>query len=336
MINAFLKKLFFYFGLLSLIRRFYPRKNLAVLRYHAVCLDSCNYATPTITVTPEGFRNQIRYLSKHYPILDLDEAVEMIQSGKTLPPNALAITFDDGYADNYGAYKILKDYGATATFFITTNCIDDREIFWVAEVQYLILMTKHPSLQLLIQGKEEAFSLETSEARKAVVSKLTRIIKSYTIPERESLRTALRSALDDVHPLFDGKRLMLSHEEMEEMIAGRMKMGGHTLTHCNLPSAGIEAARHEIAQCRRDLESRFYTKVTTFAYPNGGANAYFNDEIKALVNAGGYLSAWTSKHGYVDAETDWWQCPRLAVTESLVELIYLMEGDRLRTDLGHS
>jgi len=334
-INALLKKLFFHFGLLSLIRRFYPRKTLAVLRYHAVCKPDRAYASPWISVTPEGFRNQIRYLSKHYPILDLDEAVGRIQSGQTLPDNAVAITFDDGYQDNFAAAQTLMAYGATATFFITTHCIDDREVFWVSELRYLISKTRQVVLRLPVRGQDEDFGLESPRAREAAISKLTRIVKSCTIPERESLRAALRERINDVGPLCEGQALMLSQKEIETMIAGGMKMGGHTLTHCNLPSAGREAARKEIAQCRRDLEKRFNTAVTTFAYPNGGANAYFNEEIKMLVKDAGFHSAWTSQHGYVDANTDWWQSPRLAVTESLVELIYLMEGDRLRTDFGN-
>lgn len=333
LIKALLKKILFHFGLLWLIRRFYPRKKLAVLRYHAVCNPDRAYASPWISVTPEGFRNQIRYLSKHYPILDLDEAVARIQSGKNLPDNALAITFDDGYQDNFAAAQILKAYGATATFFITTNCIDDREVFWVSELRYLLSKTRLNFFRLSVRDKDEGFNLEGLGARVAAISKLTRIVKSCTIPERESLRVALREMLSDVGPLCEGQPLMLSQKEIEEMIVDGMKMGGHTLTHCNLPSAGIDAAREEISQCRRDLEKRFNTSVTTFAYPNGGANAYFNEEIKMLVKEAGFHSAWTSQHGYVDADTDWWQSPRLAVTESLVDLIYLMEGDRLRTDL---
>lgn len=333
-IKQVIKKALFHLGILAVIRRVCPRKELAVLRYHAVCDKDCTYATPTITVTPEGFRNQIRYLSKNYTILDLDKAVSMVRSGKPLPPNALAITFDDGYADNFAAYKILRIYGATATFFITTNCIDDKEVFWVSEVYHLVWETHCESLTLSIQDTDVVFPLFNKDQKKAAISKITRMIKSCTIPERESIREAIRSQLHDVSPLFNGRPLMLNGEQITEMIREGMKVGGHTLTHCNLPSAGCDAAREEITQCRADLERIFNTRVTTFAYPNGGANAYFNEDIKRLVREASYESAWTSKHGYVDEKTDWWQSPRLAVTESLVDLIYLMEGDRLRDALN--
>ncbi len=329
-----LKQILFYFGILAVIRRICPRKELAVLRYHAVCPVGTDYAGVGISVTPEGFRKQIRYLVKNYPVLDLEEAVDILKSGKTLPKNAVAITFDDGYRDNYTAYQILKEFGATATFFITTNCIDNKEIFWVSEVRYLLTKTKPESFTIRIKGNDEYFPLVSPALREKAVSKITRMIKSCTIPEREEVRKSLRSIVNDTGPLFQNQPLMLSSAQIEEMLKCGMKMGGHTLTHCNLPSAGIDAAREEIAGCRADLERSFGIKVTAFAYPNGGANAYFNEEVKRLVNEVGYYSAWTSQHGYVNDKTDWMQCPRLAVTESLTDLIYLMEGDRLRTNIG--
>ncbi|RMF84266.1 MAG: polysaccharide deacetylase family protein, partial [Nitrospinota bacterium] len=81
MIKPFLKQVFFYLGIYALIRRFFPRKELAVLRYHAVCPPGSAYASPGICVTPEGFRRQIRYLARRYPVLPLDEAVERLRRG---------------------------------------------------------------------------------------------------------------------------------------------------------------------------------------------------------------------------------------------------------------
>ena len=178
LIKQRVKSLLFHLGILSVIRLIFPRKELAVLRYHAVCSGNGHYASPFISVTPEGFRRQIQYLSRRYPILDLDEAVSRIQSGKGLPKNAIAITFDDGYQDNFFAYKILKEYNAPATFFITTNCIDDGEAFWVSEVRYLMSKTKRESFRMTIKEREEAFSIKDTKERNQSISKMNRLIKS--------------------------------------------------------------------------------------------------------------------------------------------------------------
>ena len=324
-----LKRVLFRLGLYAVIRKLFPRQAVAVLRYHAVCPPGVTYASKTISVTPEGFRKQVRYLASRYPILPLDEVVERLQKGETVPSNAIAITFDDGYQDNYLAFQILQEYGATATFFITTNCIDDQEVFWVSEVRHLIMKTAHANFNIEVRATSYRFELTSPLQREAAVSAVTQLIKSCTIVEREAVRMELRNALDDIDPKFDGTPLMLSSEQIRNMLSGGMSIGGHTLTHANLPSAGLQDATYELIECRHELERQFALTTTAMAYPNGGATEYVTDEVQRLAQEAGYSSAWTSKHGYVTPATDLYHGPRIEVTESLAALIHLMEGDRL-------
>lgn len=334
MVTFTLKWLWFRLGLFRLIRWWWPRRELVVLRYHAVCEPGCTYASHGISVTPKGFERQVRYLAKHYVVMPLEEAVACLRSGKPLPRNAVAITFDDGYHDNYTAFEILRAHGACATFFLTSNCIDDREVFWVSEVRHLILRTVQPVLKLGVEEtSEQTWTLQTVEEREVAVSEVTRLIKSCTLAGREGILQALRTALADVDKPFDGSQLMLRSAQVRDMLDGGMSMGGHTLTHANLPSAGLTDARHELLQCRLDLQQRFGIGAMAMAYPNGGANAYVTDEIQRLARETGYDSAWTSSSGFVDETTDLFRGPRIGVSESLVQLIYELEGDRLRTRL---
>ena len=65
-----------------------------------------------------------------YPVSVYD-LVRCIMNKKELPLNAVAITFDDGYEDNYRkAYPILKKYNIPATIFLTTGYIGTSKIFW--------------------------------------------------------------------------------------------------------------------------------------------------------------------------------------------------------------
>jgi len=328
-VTACLKWIFLQVGVYAVIRKLFPRRAVAVLRYHAVCAAPCTYASRSICVTPEAFRRHLRYLTARYPVLPLHEAVERLQKGERLPVNTIAITFDDGYHDNYLAFRILQEYGATATFFLTTNCIDDREIFWVSEVRHLILQTARTRFALDVQTVSHHFELTSPAQRETAVSVVTRLLKSCTIAEREAVREALRTALDDVDATFEDGPLMLSSDQIREMLAGGMTIGGHTLSHCNLPSAGLQDAAYELTECRHDLLRRFGLATAAMAYPNGGANAYVTDEVQRLAQEAGYSSAWTSAHGYVTADTDWYRGPRIAVRESLAALIHLLEVDRL-------
>ena len=66
---------------------------------------------------------------RHFNVIPLIQAVERLQSG-VLPARALAITFDDGYANNEQiAAPILKKLGLPATFFIATAYLDGGRMF---------------------------------------------------------------------------------------------------------------------------------------------------------------------------------------------------------------
>ena len=93
-----------------------------VLLYHQIALTHPFDDPLGLGVSPEIFESQIRFLHKKgYQALTLDDIVD----GKTIrrKPNQkyVAITFDDGYVDNYlNAFPILKKYGFTATIFFPT------------------------------------------------------------------------------------------------------------------------------------------------------------------------------------------------------------------------
>ena len=52
-----------------------------------------------------------------------------------LPENAIAVTFDDGYRDNYlNAFPILKRYSVPATIFLATGVIGSERSLWHDEI----------------------------------------------------------------------------------------------------------------------------------------------------------------------------------------------------------
>ena len=95
---------------------------IPILMYHSICAD---YPDNSLMVAPELFNEQMAWLNYNgFTTMSLEEVYEAFETGK-VPVKPVAITFDDGYADNYTeAYPILKEYGMKATFFIITNNTD--------------------------------------------------------------------------------------------------------------------------------------------------------------------------------------------------------------------
>ena len=95
---------------------------IPILMYHSISDSDPNN---TLLVPINQFEEQVKWLSEEgfTPML-LDDVVQAFNTGE-VPEKPVAITFDDGYADNYTeAYKILRKYNMKATFFIITEQID--------------------------------------------------------------------------------------------------------------------------------------------------------------------------------------------------------------------
>lgn len=312
-------------GIFGLLRRVRPSRRLAILRYHAIAgVEGDRYAEPSIRISPEAFERHIAYLTSSYRVLPLTDAVDCLRRKKSLPSNAVAITFDDGYADNLSAARVLHRYGATATFYITAGCVSGEKPFWPAEVRELVLRLQEPRICLTAGPVEVTMSCADGRDRQAAIRQLSRLLKSHTIPVREALREELRQQVG-VGPLNSP---MLTWRELAEMHRLGMTIGAHTLTHPNLPSAGRVDACQEITGAKARLEKELGIPVTMFSYPNGGAERYITPEIRQLVRDAGYEAATTSSNGFADASSDLFGLERVQVAERLEDLVFALEVER--------
>ncbi len=312
-------------GAYTALRTLLPSRRVAILRYHAVCRsEGHRYADPAICVSPDAFVQHARYLARHYCVLPLPEVVARIRSGRDLPRNAVAITFDDGYADNLAAARTLAECGLTATFYLTAGCLAGGEPFWPAEVRALVHALPKPELRVTASERAVEIPVATDAERGRAIRTVTRLVKSHPIRVREALRAQLRRAAGGaVAP-----ECMLTWEQVAEMQRLGMTIGAHTLTHPNLPSAGLTAAREEIVGSKALLERATGTPVTLFAYPNGGAERYMTGETARLVREAGFEAAVTSRNAFAGPASDLYGLERVQVQERLEDLVFALEVER--------
>lgn len=83
-----------------------------------------------LTISTEMFDRMMNLLSRKYDVISINQIVEAIKRENIINRRAIAITFDDGYLDNYThAAPILTKYGLTACFFITSGYISSNRVF---------------------------------------------------------------------------------------------------------------------------------------------------------------------------------------------------------------
>lgn len=160
-------------------------KGATILMYHYIHEFKENH----LCMPREKFREQMRYLKENgYNIISLDELYSYYADGTPIPDNAVVITFDDGYDDNYYfAYPILKEMGFKATIFVITSKIDQPLYLSTAQLKELDKSgmsieshtVNHPEL-VKLSYNEQLFEL--SRSKTALESILGKNIKYLSYP----------------------------------------------------------------------------------------------------------------------------------------------------------
>jgi peptidoglycan/xylan/chitin deacetylase (PgdA/CDA1 family) len=316
-----------------------------VLQYHSVSPShdlNADYINPGLSVTQKDFERQIEFLVRNYNVMTMDQLLTYVQTEQKGTKMALAVTFDDGYRDNYFyAFPILRAYNVPALFYLTTDCIDGGTYFWISELRYIIL--KSTKTRIRLDTLEEKYTLGSSNDRFRVIQDIKERMLSVPRAGREEIMSELRhqAGIKDTRPL---NGTMLNWKDVEEMHQAGMSFGAHTLSHPSLPYIPFEEAKREILESKRVLEDHLDEKVKHFCYPNPGGLVNFNGELRRIVEEAGYSSAATSEPGYVKAGDDLLQLKRKGiyrVFSNLSDFYYwvekevLMEQWKKLAGLGH-
>jgi peptidoglycan/xylan/chitin deacetylase (PgdA/CDA1 family) len=287
-----------------------PRRFL-ILGYHRVNDDG----HPFFRGTPVAlFRRQMEELRRHFTVRPLAELAERARL-RDLPRNGVAVTFDDGYRDNYeNAFPILRELGLEATIFLTTDALDGNALLWHDRVFDAFHRTRRSEArfegQLLPLGPEER---KTSLA--VVLARLRR-----SSPRDRDVRIA--SLLDELEigPGLPGGWEKLTWQQVREMAAQGISFGAHTLDHPILTLVREDEARRQIRESKARIETELGTKVRAFAYPNGSV-ADFDSSTQRIVEEEGLALAVTTVAGANDGDTNpyalrrtgmWGDDPRLS------------------------
>ena len=319
-------------GILPAARRRADPGRAVILRYHSVShFDATGrlYRSPSIAVTPDTFERQMRFLAAWYQVVPLSRLVDCVLQGEAFPPRAAAITFDDGYRDNFvHALPVLRSFGFQATVYVTTCAIGDGWRFWLSRVRASILEASKNRIDLQELGQ---FDLSSEQDREDAVKHLTRRLKLLSSEEREAAIERLAAETGCIVPVPGSDRWFMDWDELREMSASGIDIGAHTYSHPILTRLSDGAADTEIRRSRDELEAGLGRPVHHFAYPNGGGVVNHDTRIANLVRSAGFRSASTSVDGVLRLGADPFRLRRLGIAQrqSLDGFALKLERDRV-------
>lgn len=282
------------------------RASLSILIFHRV--------TPAVDPLFPGEPDAARFddicgwVRRWFNVLPLDQAVQRLRA-RDLPARAMAITFDDGYADNHDvAMPILQRHGLNATFFVASGFLDGG-CMWNDLVVEAVRRCQAEELRLpeRLGLTQSVFPLRDWSQRRRAVDFLLPALKHRPPAQRQADAEAVMRAAQGASTPSD---LMMTSAQVAGLARGGMLLGGHTVTHPILSTLSEDEALAEMRGCRERLADIAQQPVDLFAYPNGRAGDDYTARDVALLPRAGYTAAVCTMPGAAQAGADLFQLPR--------------------------
>ena len=254
---------------------------------------------------------------------------------RRLARNAVAITFDDGYADNLSnAQPLVERYGVPATIFVTSGHIGSQREFWWDELEQMLLRPFElpETLQLTLGQKSYRWELGRSARYREDVDRFELKQKAWDgrPGSRHHLYYAVwqalktlndcerRPALDAVAawagvvPELRNSRRPLGHDELQTLAqCDLIEIGAHSISHPFLPAQPLSVQTEEIHESKVQLEKLLDSSVTSFAYPHGE----YSRETLSIVKEAGFSCACTTKQRATRPIVNGLELPRFQIED---------------------
>jgi len=305
-----------------------------ILLYHRVAELTAD--PQLLAVSPAHFDGHLSVLKKHYNIMPLDDLVTAVING-IVPKKAVAITFDDGYADNFQhAWPLLKKHSIPATIYLTTGYISSNREFFCDELERLLLCQKKlpQTIRLIISGRQyewflrpksnstldihnNSWSIENLDnptpAHRAY-REIHQLVRILPYEMQRQILDQIRKAVGD-----DGSarpsHLAMSWGQIKKIADDRLvNIGAHTVNHAYLSSLSINAQQSEIIGSVKAIESHINKKVTSFAYPYGTRDAYDGNTLSVMRQIG-FMNSVSNYRARISPSVDPYQLPRLIIRD---------------------
>jgi peptidoglycan/xylan/chitin deacetylase (PgdA/CDA1 family) len=268
---------------------------------HAVILMYHRIAQPIsdvwdTAVSPQHFEQHLQHLQKSGNVVPLSLITDSIYAGQ-LNGNNIAITFDDGYADNFTtAMPLLEQYGLPATFFITAGNHKNTKEYWWDELERTILFTERLPQRFLmsISNGDVDFNIKNEvdltpkirashcawhaavqpppTQRALLYYHLWSKLKLLSYDEQCLVLNKIKKwAKFDIEKNDENK--IMSVNELKKLSENNLfTIGAHTATHAALGHHEPDLQKSELTENIDFLQQITGSRIDLVAYPYGSYN----------------------------------------------------------------
>ena len=274
------------------------RMNLTIVMYHYVRKLKGSLYPDIKGLEIDLFKEQIRYLKKHYNIISAYDLLDAVSSGYELPPRALLLTFDDGYIDHFSnVFPVLIKEKISGCFFPVAKTVVENCILDVNKIHYILASVENKNVLVNYINHEldlarSKYHLKSNQyywqkcGGKSIYDTES-VIFVKRILQRDLPNKFRLMLLDKIFKKFVSmdekefsKTIYMDIDQISHLRENGMYIGNHGYEHCWLNSISPTAQIKEI-----DLSLDFMKKVGSdienwiMCYPYGG----YNDSLLSVL-----------------------------------------------------
>lgn len=274
-------------GLVGRFRRL-NRARVTVLAYHGVS-DKAIHGESRHLDRAE-LESQLSYIAANYPVIGMDNLLEIVAEKAEPPPNAVVLTFDDGFANTFHfALPVVRKLGLKATVFAVPQAIDEGRLLWVDRLETALSKTDY---SVAVAGRRMATA--TAELRRDAYRALKAELKRASGATREGLLAELEaSAPAELDEADEMEFVLADWDQLRRMGESGFEIGSHTMSHPLLTALAKDEIAWELQASAAKIRERLGKTPRHLAYPFGG----YDEDIARLAAAAGYATAVTTERG---------------------------------------
>ncbi len=298
----------------------------AILAYHSV-QDNPQACASTIGLTnihsTATFTRQMELLAREFHPVPLEDVLLFAARQKRIPPRSVAVTFDDGYLDNYEiAAPVLDRFGIQGTFYVITGSVGGGNLPWFVRLRHAFWATERKLWSQPGDGKR--FSLDSPAGRRTAFLAACDNCARLAGPAQEEFVCSIETGLESPPPAPDG--IMMGWDHLRRLHAAGHRVGSHTLCHPNMAFIGEEEARREFTESKRQLEDELGAEARHFSYPHPALDPNCTAQTAAMSREIGFASGVTTVNGAVREGQNPWLLPRLYTLCHATDFLWHLEG----------
>jgi peptidoglycan/xylan/chitin deacetylase (PgdA/CDA1 family) len=299
-------------------------RRIAILRYHSVLPRPADFSDsigPSIIHSCEAFSEQMDFVASRYHPVTLDDICAYLKGEAELPNRSIAVTFDDGFADNLEyAAPILARAGIPAAIYLAADYIGNQSQPWYCRLRYAFAVSSNRNWKA---SNDVVFDMSLPDQRWEAYLDSARICAQLCGHAQEEFVTQAETKLE-VTPF--AIPVMLTWEGARELVRQGHIIGSHTLSHPNVAYLSEQNMKNELVFSKEVIEKNTLTEIKHFSYPSPILEPHHSQETIAVAKLAGYQSAVTCDRGAIEQGDNCLSLRRIGAPPTLAELEWKLEN----------